>query len=141
MELPLRHDLLLIHDEPDGTPGSRLERFRVDKDTGYFLEGREANKPPVRPVDEGYRPTINLGSTGRRTREDPGRGPILSALPLHPSPAASAGTTCYLLNAQNLNYTTSWTAEEWNDPPGGYDADGYVRPDRFSLLIASPAGK
>jgi hypothetical protein len=136
-----RHDVLLIHDQPDGTKGSRLERFRVDKVTGVFQDGPQGDKPPVSPLDEGYRPMMNLGSTGNGTAEDPTRGPVLSALPLHPSPAASNGTTCYLVNAQNLDYTTPWTAEEWNDRPGGYDAVGYARPDCFSLLIASPAGK
>jgi hypothetical protein len=135
------HDVLLIRDEVE-SPGSRLERFRVDKISGVFQESRRGNKDPVKPHDEGYRPTMNLGSTGRA--EAIPRGPILSALPLHPSPAASGGTTCYLVNAQNLNYTTTWTADEWNDRPGGPDgpdAEAYVRPDSFSLLIASPAGK
>lgn len=133
---PIRHDMLLIQDPPDGTKGSRLVRFPVDKGTGEPGAGAA-----VPPFTEGYRPVMNLGLAGRGTEENPARGTILSTLPLHPSPAASNGTTCYLVNAQNLNYKTAWTAEEWNDPPGGYDADGQVGPDSFSLLIGSPAGK
>lgn len=135
-----QHDLLLIRDDPSGK-GARLERFRIDKERGIYQEDGTGDKAPVAPTQEGYRSVMNLGSSGTGTKEDPKRGPILSTLPLHPSPAASSGTTCYLLNAQNLEYTTPWTAEEWNDRPGGYDAAGFVRPDSFSLLIASPAGK
>jgi hypothetical protein len=135
------HDVLLIRDGLDGEQGARLERFAVDKVTGHFKEDSGANKKPLGPSDEGFRPIMNLGSLGGGTEADPARGPILSALPLHPNPAASCATTCYLVNAQNLNYTTPWTAEEWNDRPEGFNAEGYVRPDAFSLLIASPAGK
>jgi hypothetical protein len=137
------HDILLIRDDLGigGPPGRRLERFPVDKVTGRFKNESGQTKAPVGPNDEGHRPTINLGARGAGTDADPGRGPVLSALPLHPSPAASSASTCYLLNVQNLNYTTPWTAEEWNDQPNGPDAVGYVGKDEFSLLIASPAGK
>src|SRR5262245_3346941 len=112
---PIRHDMLLMQDPPDGTHGTSLVRFPVDKITGEPGAGAT-----VAPQTEGYRPVMNLGAAGRGTDENPARGTILSALPLHPSPAASNGTTCYLVNAQNLKYKTAWTAEEWNDPPNGY---------------------
>jgi hypothetical protein len=137
------HDILLIRDDLGigGTPGARLERFPVDKVTGRFKNDSGPFKQPVGLNDEGHRPTMNLGSLGTGSEEDPSRGPVLSALPLHPSPAASSASTCYLLNARNLNYTTPWTAEEWNDQPNGPDAAGYVGEDKFALLVASPAGK
>jgi hypothetical protein len=119
----------------------RLERFAIDKTTGSYINENAGQKLPVRPDAEGYRPTLNLGTTGAGTEDDPARGPALSTLPLHPSPAASSSTTCYLVNPENLNYDTAWTAEEWNDSPGGFNAPGRVGDDRFSLLVASPAGK
>lgn len=137
----IHHDVLVIRDRLDGRRGARLERFAVDKSTGVYKGGPAESRPPVEPEDEGHRPIINLASTGQRTDQDPPRGPILSALPLHPSPAASSGTTCYLVNAQNLNYTTPWTAEEWNDRSEDLENEGYMKPDAFSLLVASPAGK
>lgn len=135
------HDILFIRDEIEQRAGRRLERFPVNKITGHFVNQWGEHKPPVGLNDEGHRPTLNLGGAGAGTPHDPVRGPALSTLPLHPSPAASSASTCYLVNAQNLNYTTPWTAEEWNDRPGGFDAEGYSRPDVFSVLIASPAGK
>jgi hypothetical protein len=132
---------LFIRDELDNRAGRRLERFVVDKMTGRFKNDQGREKAPVAPYDDGYRPTMSLGVAGSGEQGDPRRGTVLSALPLHPSPAASSASTCYLVNAQNLNYTTPWTAEEWNDQPNGPNAEGFVRPDRYCLLIASPAGK
>jgi hypothetical protein len=136
------HDILLVREEfVPGQRSQRLERFAIDKTSGFYKNEPESLKAPVRPQAEGYRPTINLASFGRRGEQDPGRGPALATLPLHPSPAASSATTCYLVNPENLNYGNAWTAEEWSDAPGGYDAQGRVGKDEFSLLIASPAGK
>ena len=138
---PVRHDVFLIHDPPDGGKGSRLERFRVNKDTGAFEDEAPGKATQVDPLDDGYRAVMNVGTMGGSAADDPARGPILSALPLHPVPAASNGTTCYLVNAQNLNYTTTWTSQVWNDGPGAAEAEGSAQPDCFSLLIASPSGK
>lgn len=136
------HDVLLIRKQfVPGQRPLRFERFAIDKTTGSYINENAGQKAPVRPDAEGYRPTMNLGTTGAGTPEDPARGPALSTLPLHPSPAASSACTCYLVNPENLNYETAWTAEEWNDAPGGFDAPGRVGDDRFSLLVASPAGK
>ena len=135
------HDVLLIRKQfVPGQRSLRFERFAIDKTTGSYINENAGQKSPVHPDAEGYRPTMNLGTTGAGTEEDPARGPALSMLPLHPSPAASSSCTCYLVNPENLNYDTAWTAEEWNDSPGGFDAPGRVGEDRFSLLIASPAG-
>lgn len=136
------HDVLLIRKQfVPGQRALRFERFAIDKTTGSYINENAGQKAPVRPDAEGYRPTMNLGTTGAGTPEDPARGPALSTLPLHPSPAASSATTCYLVNPENLNYETAWTAEEWNDSPGGFDAPGRVGEDKFSLMVASPAGK
>lgn len=136
------HDVLLIRKQfVPGQRPLRFERFAIDKTTGSYINENAGQKAPVRPDAEGYRPTMNLGTTGAGTPEDPRRGPALSTLPLHPSPAASSSTTCYLINPTNLNYDTPWTAEEWNDAPGGFDAPGRIGKDEFCLLVASPAGK
>ncbi len=136
------HDVLLIRKQfVPGQRPLRFERFAIDKTTGSYINENAGQKSPVHPDAEGYRPTMNLGTTGAGTEEDPARGPALSMLPLHPSPAASSATTCYLVNPENLNYETAWTAEEWNDSPGGFDAPGRVGVDSFNLLVASPAGK
>jgi hypothetical protein len=136
------HDILLIRKEfiPGQRP-SRLERFPVDKTTGAYRNDPAAAKAAVRPEGEGYRPTLNLGSTGGGTSAEPSRGPALSTLPLHPSPAASSATSCYLVNPQNLRYDNAWISEEFSDPPGGYNVEGRVGEDSFSLLVATPAGK
>jgi len=137
------HDVLLVRREyvPGQQRRSRLERFAIDKTTGAYRNEPETQKAPVRPIAECYRPTMNLATVGSGTEGDPLRGPVLSTLPLHPSPAASSATTCYLVNPENLNYVNAWTSEEWSDSPGGFDAQGRIGKDEFSVLIASPAGK
>lgn len=136
------HDILLVREEfVPGQPGPRLERFAVDKVTGTYKNDPDARKRPESPDGEIYRATLNIAQVGGRSAGEPRRGPALSTLPLHPSPAASSATSCYLVNPENLSYVTAWTAEEYNDPPGGFDAPGGLGEDTFSVLIASPGGK
>lgn len=135
------HDILLVRKEHvPGQRQSRLERFAIDKTAGAYRNEPETQKVPVQPAAECFRPTMNAAKVGGIDGH-PQRGPVLATLPLHPSPAASSATTCYLVNPENLNYGNAWTSEEWSDSPGGYDAQGRVGKDEFSLLIASPAGK
>lgn len=143
------HDILFVRrtldeDDDDDTPSPkshRFHRFRAIKEGvgrgGFRGESGEA-LPEQGAADDGYRAVLNLARVGEGSNE---RGPILSALPLNPDPAASSSCTCYLLNPSNLNYATAWTAEEWSDQPGDEGLPLLPGADIFRLLIASPGGK
>lgn len=70
------------------------------------------------------------------------RGPAVATIPVKPEPGASSCITCYLVNAQNLNYRNAWTAEEWNDIPDGPDLPPAknVDVDAVEMLVAGPRG-
>jgi hypothetical protein len=144
------HDILLVRrtvdEDDDGeTPKPkqfRYHRFQAIKEgpgRGGFQGPDGAQLDEVGVTEDGYRAVINLATTAPGTSAE--RGPILSALPLNPDPAASSSCTCYLLNPSNLNYATAWTAEEWSDQPGDEGEPLAPGEDVFNLLIATPAGK
>ncbi len=79
------------------------------------------------------------GNAGFRSTR---RGPAVSTIPIKPEPGATACITCYLINAQNLNYRNAWTAEEWNEVPDGPDLPParHVDDDEVEMLIGGPRG-
>lgn len=111
----------------------------------------EYRDPPelLDAFDQGQRRVLSVarpqdwGSASVRATQ---RGPAFSTLPLKPEPEPAAGNdsnVCYLINAQNLNFRNAWTAEEWNDPPGGVDlppARG-ARLNEMEALLAGPQGR
>jgi hypothetical protein len=96
--------------------------------------------------DYGQRKVVSLarpqdwGSADARATD---RGPAFATLPVKPEPAATAFAVCYLLNTQNMNYRNAWTAEEWNDIPGGPDLPPArsASANELEALIAGPRGK
>lgn len=135
--------------EPTGMVPGKGDRPKVRQHPGYG--------PPktITGSEGGHRTIVNLGlgeNWGRHAGEtnaasaakpvdgSPPRGPILSTLPLHPDPAASAACTCYLFNPDNLTYVTSWTQEEWNDRDVRPSSHSSNTLDDFELLVATAAG-
>jgi hypothetical protein len=144
------HDILLVRrtiddDDDESTPlpkRHRFDRFRVIKEgpgRGGFQGPNGELLKEVGIEEDGYRGVINLATTAPGTPEE--RGPVFSALPLNPDPAASSSCTCYLVNPGNLNYVTAWTAEEWSDRPGDEGPPLDTGEDTFSMLIATPGGE
>jgi hypothetical protein len=131
------HDILVVRRE-----NQRRRYFRIDAgDRQALYTGLRERSPG----DSGHRGVVNVAcpeSTDATTALDrTPRGPALSTLPLHPDPSASAACTCYLLNPDNLRYTTSWTWEDWNDQHVDVADDARETRDEFELLVATPAGK
>jgi hypothetical protein len=141
----LEHDLFLVR-KRDGDQAV-LDHFRVvkasknDDEIGRYLDSNGTPRPPVGREGEFHRPVMNLAFPTGSPVEPKQIGPVFSALPVHPDPAATSACTCYLVNVANLRYQTVWTSEEWNQVPG-YDTGGPdLGDDGFDLLIATPAAK
>jgi hypothetical protein len=159
------HDVLLV--PPKGVlHGDQVFRFPVNKTgnpSGHSLE--EAGSPPPKGVStnevtragiydsppevlDAYdysQRNVRAIAEQRRTLEDEGaeRGPAFATLPVKPEPAATSLGLCYLINTRNLNFRNAWTAEEWNDVPGGPDLEPApgVDDDGFEVALAAPQGK
>jgi hypothetical protein len=121
-------------------------------DAAHALErvGQYSDKPELHDAyDDGQRRTLSVvrpqdwGPASVRATQ---RGPAFATLPLKPEPEPAAGvesSQCYLINTQNLNFRNAWTAEEWNDTPGGVDlppAQGAMK-NEVEALLAGPQGK
>lgn len=151
-DLLVHHDVLVI--APKGVHGGD-EFFRVPvrkiagaEDGGHAAPVGQYRDPPelTDAYDHGQRKALSSarpadwGSLVARGRE---RGPAFSTLPVKPEPAASSATTCYLVNAQNVNYHNAWTSDPWNGAwgsaqlptaPGAHDIS-------VEALLAGPRGK
>lgn len=141
------HDVLIV--PPRGVLGPH-EYYRVPVNkTPWQTEvaGSYSHKPEVmdmydfsqRRVFAAARPQ-EWGPAASRGIE---RGPAFVTLPVKAEPAATSSCVSYLINTQNLNYRNCWTAEEWNDVPGGEDlpAAPGASADNFEALLAGPQGK
>ena len=144
------HDIFLVRKRrpAEGDPVAAeqpavLDQFRVKK------TGKDEGRRPYLDEDGGERPHVGIEADLHRPimnlafpdGEEEIIGPIFSALPIHPDPAATSACTCYLINTSNLRYETVWTAEEWNQVPGYDTGQANAGPDAFCLLVATPAGR
>jgi hypothetical protein len=141
------HDMLIV--APKGVHSSQqFFRFPVCKreDAGHQV-GKYHDKPELMDEhDYGQRKVLAVSrpqdwaSAHSRALD---RGPAFVTLPVKPEPGATSCAVCYLVNTQNLNFRNAWTAEEWNDIPGGPDlppAPGASKPG-MEALVAGPQGK
>jgi hypothetical protein len=151
------HDVLLIAPtEVHST--EEFYRFPVVKDPqsdapdGPEREGQYLDKPELLDAfDYGQRRALSVARPqdwGPKSVRATQRGPAFCTLPLKPEPNAAAGGTgessqCYLINTQNLNFRNAWTAEEWNDTPGGVDLPPAptANQNEIEALLAGPQGK
>lgn len=73
------------------------------------------------------------------------RGPAFGTIPVKREPAATASGACYLIDAQNLTFRNSWTAEEWTsvslDEKDNLPAARSTDDASFEVLLAGPRGK
>ncbi|MEO8180351.1 MAG: hypothetical protein ABI895_16055 [Deltaproteobacteria bacterium] len=149
------HDVLVL--PPRGVlERGKFFRFPVTKKKAAQNEPGTFNDPPevmdvydyaermvhsiARPQDWGKDPQPVARTP---EAEGVGRGPAFCTLPVKPEPASTSCGICYLINADNLNFRNAWTAEEWNDTPGGENlapAPG-VDDREFEALLAGPRGK
>lgn len=140
------HDVLIINQQ------GILHRVPVEKRLGHPNEGRYLAAPETAHFREsGHRKVFNIahahsssaGPDGQGNNPSTASGPAFALLPIKPEPASS-NWTCYLINAQRLNYRNPWTIEAWNDEPDDEEtADGSAQAaetDAFELLIAGPRG-
>jgi len=121
------HDILVIPKR-----GHRLQQVEVEKAKGANQGKYKAFATP--PLDEaGHRKVLALAGVNSD------RGAGFSTLPIKEEPASSFWT-CFLINAENLNFRNAWTAAEWNDDPGGPTERGIWGTPDFEVLVAGPRG-
>lgn len=153
--VPLEHHDVLIIPPADVLKPDEIFRVPVVKDHGVVNQGEidegEAevgtyvDKPERHDAyDYAQRRVMSISRPqdwGSRDGRDIARGPAFGTLPVKREPAATSCASCYLINAQRLNYRNAWTAEEWTDiggidlPPAPSADDDY-----FETLIAGPRG-
>lgn len=145
------HDIFLVRkrrpeegDLDEARKPAVLDHFKVLKegpDEGrrpYLDHGDpDGRRPHVGFEADFHRPLLNLAFPDG---EEQRLGPVFSALPVHPDPAATSACSCYLINTANLRYETVWTSEEWNQVPGHDSGDANVGSDKIDVLIATAAG-
>jgi len=151
------HDVLLIAPTKVHSP-EEFYRFPVVKaprpnpPDGPESKGQYLDKPELLDAfDYGQRRALSVARPqdwGPASVRATQRGPAFSTLPLKPEPNSAAGgagdsSQCYLINTQNLNFRNAWTAEEWNDTPGGVDLPPAPSANHNELeaLLAGPQGK
>jgi hypothetical protein len=151
------HDVLVIAPKKVHSP-EQFYRFPVVKTPlpeapdGPELQGQYRDKPELLDAfDYGQRRALSVARPqdwGPASVRATQRGPAFSTLPLKPEPNSAAGGTgessqCYLINTQNLNFRNAWTAEEWNDTPGGIDLPPApsANHNEVEALLAGPQGK
>lgn len=151
------HDVLVIAPTKVHSP-EQFYRFPVvktpvpDAPEGPELQGQYLDKPELLDAfDYGQRRALSVARPqdwGPASVRATQRGPAFSTLPLKPEPNSAAGGTgessqCYLINTQNLNFRNAWTAEEWNDTPGGVDLPPApsANQNEVEVLLAGPQGK
>jgi len=95
---------------------------------------------PLTMRDSGYRKVDSIARY-----ENSARGAGFAVLPNKPDPQSSQ-MSCYLINPQNFQTTTPWTATEWSSAEDKQD-DGIAldlsrwEADAFEFLVAVPLGK
>lgn len=157
-DLNPHHDLLVVP-PPDVVKDDELYRVPVVKEgsvvnqgqveeeearTGSYIDGPEL----LDSYDYAQRRTLSTARPqdwGNPDQYEIARGPAFGTLAVKREPAATASGACYLINALNLTFRNSWTAEEWtsvsldekDDLPAALSTDD----KRFEVLLAGPRGK
>lgn len=135
------HDVLVI---PRKGAVQRFHsyRFPVHKDPGRPDSGQFSDPPEEWSVqDEGQRRLINVAEPPGTRDAEAARGPAIALLPVKPEPGAAFFGTCFLINVNNFVAPSLWTAEEWDDGPGGVDFETLEHPTTYEVLLAVSYGR
>lgn len=152
------HDVLVIPPR-DVVKSDEMYRVPVVKVSGVVNQGEtEADDVPagnyvdqpelLDSYDYAQRRALSIARPqdwGNPNQAGIPRGPAFGTLPVKREPAATASGACYLINAQNLTFLNSWTAEEWTsvslDDEDDLVAARSTDDPRFEVLLAGPRGK
>ena len=128
---PNEHDVLVINNK------DQLYQFPVDRD-GAVGEYKE----PPKPIDD-------ANANGRRKvmraiaprHANPKQGIAFATLPVKPEPA-SGHFSCYLINAQSLNYKNPWITADWTGASDNGEPEPQPWADaKIEVLIAGGNGR
>jgi hypothetical protein len=147
---PEAHDLLLIpplvpESERLANGAPKMLRMAIQADGSYGpSEWLDFDQLGARKVYNIARPTLS--------DPDPTpRGPGFAVLPIRPDPG-SQYETCYLINTENLQMPSPWSAADWDAVDDNLGAPSRARvtapnsaarprSSAFEVLLAGPAGK
>jgi hypothetical protein len=148
---PEAHDLLLIpplvpENERLANGAPKMLRMAIQADGSYGpSEWLDFDQLGARKVYNIARPTLS--------DPDPTpRGPGFAVLPIRPDPG-SQYETCYLINTENLQMPSPWSAADWDAvddnrgnapsraPATASNPAAGPAPSAFEVLLAGPGGK